>query len=65
MAADQWTAPDIKEGKQAEFLMRRAFPWNLFKRIGVQTMPMKLRVESIVGHADHRPKVDLRPDWYY
>ena len=65
VAANQWTAPDIKEGKQAEFLMRDNFPWHLFSRVGVQTMPMKLQVDTILSGADHRPKVDLVPSWYY
>jgi len=65
VAANQWTAPDVKEGKQAEFLMRDDFPWSLFTRIGVQTMPMKLQVDEIVGAAAHQPKVDLVPAWYY
>lgn len=65
VAANQWTAPDVKEGKQAEFLMRDDFPWSLFTRIGVQTMPMKLQVDAIVGAAVHQPKVDLVPAWYY
>jgi hypothetical protein len=45
VAATQWSAPDVKEGKQAEFLMRDDFPWGLFTRIGVHTMPMKLQVD--------------------
>jgi hypothetical protein len=65
VAATQWSAPDVKEGKQAEFLMRDDFPWGLFTRIGVHTMPMKLQVDAIVNAAAHKPKVDLLPGWYY
>lgn len=65
VAATQWSAPDIREGKQAEFLMRDDFPWELFTRLGVQTMPMKLQVDAILNAAAHKPKVDLVPTWYY
>src|SRR5882672_6688929 len=33
--ARNWSAPAIKEGKQAEFLVERCFPWQLIERIGV------------------------------
>lgn len=65
VAATQWSAPDIREGKQAEFLVRDVFPWGLFTRLGVQNMPMKLQVDAILNTAPHKPKVDLVPAWYY
>jgi len=65
VASTQWSAPDVREGKQAEFLMRDDFPWELFSRVGVQTMPMKLQVDAILANAAHKPKVDLVPGWYY
>src|SRR5205085_5352673 len=37
--ARKWSGPDIssmvKDGKQAEFLLERQFPWELVQRIGV------------------------------
>lgn len=63
--ATQWSAPEVREGKQAEFLMRDDFPWSLVSRIGVRTMPVKLEVEEILKAAPHKPKVDLLPGWYY
>jgi hypothetical protein len=35
VAALDWWASEIKEGKQAEFLIHHSFPWNLVTRIGV------------------------------
>jgi hypothetical protein len=61
----QWSSPEVKEGKQAEFLMREEFPWTLVSRIGVQTMPVKLVVEKMLENRRHKPKVDLLPSWYY
>lgn len=56
---------DVKERKQAEFLVRGNFPWSLVERIGVQTAPIAQQVADIIRNADHRPRIEIRPDWYY
>lgn len=63
--ANQWSAPEVREGKQAEFLLRDAFPWSLVERIGVRTMPIKLQVDALLQTVTHKPRVDLLPAWYY
>lgn len=63
--ARQWSAADVKEAKQAEFLVRDAFPWSLVSRIGVRSMQIQEQVEAALADADHRPPVEVRPDWYY
>ena len=65
VASTQWSAPDIREGKQAEFLMRDAFPWALVRRVGVYSMPVKLQVDEILRASPHQPRVDIQPTWYY
>lgn len=72
MALD-WTAiqsndfrnPDVKERKQAEFLLRRSFPWRRIERIGVRTPEIAQRVANILNDADHRPQVQITPQWYF
>jgi len=54
-----------KEGKQAELLVQRRFPWELVARIGVNTEDAARRVSAVVRDATHRPPVEIRPDWYY
>lgn len=54
-----------KEGKQAEFLMEHAFPWDLVERIGVHSRPIYQRVASVLPPDGHRPAVEIRTDWYY
>ncbi|WP_462116934.1 type II toxin-antitoxin system toxin DNA ADP-ribosyl transferase DarT [Methylorubrum extorquens] len=55
----------VKEGKQAEFLVERSFPWALVRRIGVISKEIGLQVsQNIEGHIN-RPVIDLRRDWYY
>ena len=63
--ATDFSDPDVKEGKQAEFLVHGGFPWNLVRRIGVRTNAIAERVRTAVGEATHTPLVELRPDWYY
>jgi hypothetical protein len=65
VAATDFRNPDIKEGKQAEFLMQGFFPWTLVQRIGVHSPQMHSRVLRSVAGASHRPPVEVRPDWYY
>lgn len=62
--ARQW-AGALKEGKQAEFLVERAFPWQLVERIGVHSQEYVSKVATAMRGTDHRPTIDIRPDWYY
>ena len=61
--AKQWQ--ECKENKQAEFLMERQFPWNLILRIGVQSEQMRQRAMVAIEEARHKPRVEIKPDWYY
>ena len=65
VAALDWRAPEIKEGKQAEFLVHGWVPWHLVKRIGVRSEAVARGVLSAIGHARHRPPVQIVRDWYY
>lgn len=68
-----WTAVDatdfrseeIKEGKQAEFLMHRSFPWSLIRRIGVCSRGMLEQVTNAVNVASHKPRLEFLPSWYF
>ena len=65
VAAHDWRAPDIKEGKQAEFLIHHSFPWNQVSRIGVRSRPTYDQVQAALEGATHRPRVEIKPNWYY
>lgn len=69
VAQNRWggpgVSPDIKEGKQAEFLMHGQFPWSLVRRIGVRSTGMKEEVAKRLEAAAHKPGVQVRLDWYY
>ena len=65
IAATDFRPAEIKEGKQAEFLVHGSFPWTLISRIGVLSATMKARAEAALAIAAHRPVVHIRGDWYY
>jgi len=56
---------DVKEEKQAEFLVRDFFPWTSVVEIGVQTARAADQVQSAIKGATHQPPVNVQPTWYY
>lgn len=63
VATRDWAA--CRDEKQAEFLLNDNFPWNLVERIGVHSRPIYDQVLAILNGAAHRPRVEMKPDWYY
>jgi hypothetical protein len=57
--------PDVKEGKQAEFLLHGAFPWHLVSRIGVISPIIQATVRETLGLAPQIPPVVVLPGWYF
>lgn len=62
--ATSWAGP-LKEGKQAEFLVEKKFPWTLVEEIGVLTKGTYTSVVHALPISGHRPPVEIRRDWYY
>lgn len=63
IAATDWY--ECKDGKQAEFLIERRFPWQLVERIGVYNQGTYHSVTRSLRGAGHRPVVEVAPKWYY
>ena len=57
--------PDVKERKQAEFLVHDSFPWWLIERIGVRASGIKTAVEQAIPQTIRRPAIEVMPAWYY
>lgn len=53
------------EGKQAEFLLERLFPWQLVSFIGVHSARFRDEVQQALQGARHQPVVSVRRGWYY
>jgi hypothetical protein len=65
VAATDFRPADIKEAKQAEFLVHQSFPWHLVERIGIHSQGIAPRVSAATQGAAHRPGIEIRRDWYY
>ncbi|MDX9859279.1 MAG: DUF4433 domain-containing protein [Rhodospirillales bacterium] len=67
--ANRWAgngvSRSVKEGKQAEFLIEGFFPWGLVERIGVHSQVVAQQVYAALNAAPHRPRVEIRREWYY
>lgn len=65
VAATDFRPADIKEAKQAEFLVHQSFPWSLVELIGVYSQGIAQRVLTATRGAAHRPRVEIIRKWYY
>jgi hypothetical protein len=65
ISTDEWQKTEIKEAKQAEFLIHEAFPWELVERIGVHSVGVQTTVLGAIEGAAHQPPVEVKRDWYY
>jgi len=63
IGANRWQ--QCKEGKQAEFLLERHFPWHLVEYIGVHDQQCYQQVANILQNNAHRPPVNIERNWYY
>jgi hypothetical protein len=61
--ATRWSgpgiSPSVKEGKQAEFLVERSFPWQLVEKIGVCGQLRAQLVANLISGASHQPLASL------
>ena len=55
----------IKEGKQAEFLMHESFPWELVEKVGVLNAATVEEVREALAEASHEPTIEVERSWYY
>jgi hypothetical protein len=65
VGANDWRDRDVREAKQAEFLVHHTFPWHLVRRIGVRAHAFKEQVEAMLGDGVTIPTTEVLPDWYY
>ena len=55
----------VREGKQAEFLLHKSFPWELVEKIGVMSTTVAKVVNEALSGAAHMPAVSVEQAWYY
>ncbi len=56
---------DRKRRRQAEFLVKNFFPWELIREIGVINSTIKAKPENILQNFTHKPSVIVQKNWYY
>ncbi|MEP7119831.1 MAG: DUF4433 domain-containing protein [Byssovorax sp.] len=65
MPLPYWAEPEIKELREAEFLVHDWFRWDAVLEIGVIDDAMAHRVRSLLGPSAKTPVVNIRRNWYY
>lgn len=63
--ADTADDGDRRRRRQAEFLVRDKFGWELIDEIVVRSAARKREVVDLIANLDHKPTVSVNPDWYY
>jgi hypothetical protein len=57
--------PDRERRRMAEFLVHKFFPWHLVIEVGVFTATIENEVQRILENSQHKPLVQVRPNWYF
>lgn len=63
--AEDFRHPDVKENKQAEFLLYEFFPFHLIELIGVRNQSVCKQALRVLRGCNHRPLVQVQPHWYF
>ena len=65
VASNDFRNPEVKESKQAEFLVHERFPFDLVERIGVRSTAIRSRALTEIESAGHEPPIAVLPGWYF
>lgn len=60
-----WNESEVKEKRQAEFLVHDFCPWNAIDQIGVMDAAMVPVVQQTIAGASHQPAIVVQRGWYY
>ena len=64
-AATDFPPPDVKERKQAEFLVHDRFPFDLIERVGVRSATFQARAVEALAGTGRQPLIEVRREWYF
>lgn len=66
MPIRQWGGnTEVKEKRQAEFLVHDWCPWPAIEVIGVINQAVASQVQAALENVGHKPSVEIHPEWYY
>ena len=65
VAATDFRPAEVKERKQAEFLIHGRLPFTLVGRIGVPSPAVQARAAAALTGTAHRPPIEVLRPWYF
>ncbi|TAZ00094.1 type II toxin-antitoxin system toxin DNA ADP-ribosyl transferase DarT [Rhizobium leguminosarum] len=65
IASTDFRQQDVRDAKQAEFMIHHNFPWHLVDRIGVLSQAVFNQATNALNQAAHRPPIEIIRQWYY
>lgn len=65
VANPDFRSAEVKEGKQAEFLVHESFPLALVTSVGVQSDAVAEQAAAALAGWAGAPPVTVRPEWYF
>ncbi len=65
IAATDFRPAEVKERKQAEFLVHGRFPFDLIERIGVRSTGIEAQAAAALAGAGCQPPIEVRREWYF
>ena len=66
MPLRQWGGDqEVKEKRQAEFLIHEWCPWTTIEAIGVIDREVATLVTAAIAGTAYQPRVEIHSDWYY
>lgn len=64
IAAQQWQ--QVRDAKQAEFLVEECFPFDLVECLGInRVQDTAQKVSQLLSKTSYFPKLKIRQEWYY
>ncbi len=63
MTKTYWS--EVKEVRQAEFLVHDWFPWTCVAKFGVYNDAIAQLVQQAIAKATHQPPIVVESGWYY
>ena len=65
IAATDFRPAEVKEHKQAEFLVHGRFPFDLIERVGVCSFGIQARAAAALAGTRFRTPIEVRQEWYF
>ena len=65
MPVQYWSDSEVKEKRQAEFLVHDWCPWKAIEVLGVISSTVAQQVQAMMAESPYKPKIEIHREWYY